>query len=81
MRARNPVALLFYRELGFEETGRVPRYYSGREDALRLMKDLRHPLSRSWPGVQAGSDAGAVEPSLSAAEWLATHFGRQESSR
>jgi ribosomal-protein-alanine N-acetyltransferase len=43
VRARNPVALLFYRRLGFIETGRVPRYYSGREDALRLMRDLRHP--------------------------------------
>lgn len=43
VRARNPVALLFYRRLGFLETGRVPRYYSGREDALRLMRDLRHP--------------------------------------
>ena len=42
VRARNPVALLFYRQLGFVETGRVPRYYSGREDALRLMRDLRH---------------------------------------
>ena len=45
VRARNPVALLFYRRLGFLETGRVPRYYSGREDALRLMRDLRHPQS------------------------------------
>ena len=44
LRARNPVALLFYRRLGFIETARLPRYYSGREDALRLMRDLRHPL-------------------------------------
>jgi [ribosomal protein S18]-alanine N-acetyltransferase len=43
VRARNPVALLFYRRLGFLETARLPRYYSGREDALRLMRDLRHP--------------------------------------
>ena len=42
VRARNPVALLFYRRLGFIETARLPRYYSGREDALRLMRDLRH---------------------------------------
>lgn len=52
-RARNPVALLFYRALGFVEVGRVPHYYSGREDALRLSKDLRHPLapaiSPDWP--------------------------------
>ncbi len=43
VRARNPVALLFYRRLGFLETNRLPRYYSGREDALRLMRSLRHP--------------------------------------
>ena len=43
VRARNPVALLFYRRLGFLETARLPRYYSSREDALRLMRDLRHP--------------------------------------
>lgn len=48
-RARNPVALLFYRSLGYEETGRVPRYYSGREDALRLSKDLRHPMAPADP--------------------------------
>jgi len=43
VRARNPVALLFYRRLGFTESGRVPRYYSGREDALRFTKNLQHP--------------------------------------
>lgn len=53
VRARNPVALLFYRALGFTEASRVPRYYSGREDALRLTKDLRHPLARS-PSSPAG---------------------------
>jgi ribosomal protein S18 acetylase RimI-like enzyme len=76
VRARNPVALLFYRELGFEEAGRVPRYYSGREDALRLTKDLRHPLARAWPegGISAdGTDRGQI-PAPSAAEWLALHF-------
>lgn len=87
IRARNPIALLFYRELGFDETGRVPRYYSGREDALRLSKDLRHPLSPGWRAVQpaAGNDTGRMQPgtergtdpTLSAAEWLATHIRKQ----
>ncbi len=84
VRARNPVALLFYRALGFEETGRVPRYYSGREDALRLSRDLRHPLARGWPAASPVADwdlPGTPErpppaPSrrLSAAEWLAARF-------
>ena len=81
VRARNPVALLFYRELGFEETGRVPRYYSGREDALRMAKDLRHPLARAWPDPGIGLDAPdrAQSPAPSAAEWLARHFPRDGS--
>jgi ribosomal-protein-alanine N-acetyltransferase len=82
VRARNPVALLFYRELGFRETSRVPRYYSGREDALRLTKDLRHPAARIGPepgpaGVQGADGPGRAWeplPVISAAEWLATHF-------
>ncbi|MDH4022449.1 MAG: GNAT family N-acetyltransferase [Gammaproteobacteria bacterium] len=79
VRARNPVALLFYRELGFDEAGRVPRYYSGREDAIRLTKDLRHPLSPGWPAApraDAGEDRGAG-PTLSAADWVATHIKKQ----
>ncbi|MEZ5564503.1 MAG: GNAT family N-acetyltransferase [Gammaproteobacteria bacterium] len=67
VRARNPVALLFYRALGFEETGRVPRYYSGREDALRLAKDLRHPMA---PGEPATTNDGTTALP-SAPEWLA----------
>ncbi len=85
VRARSPVAQLFYREMGFTETGRVPRYYSGREDALRLTKDLRHPLARSWPEMDAGSpftpEGGKPSVAPSAAEWLATHFRKQEPQR
>ena len=85
VRARNPVALLFYRELGFTETGRVPRYYSGREDALRLTKDLRHPQARSWPELEASDWSGDENPdpagAPSAAEWLAAHFKKQEPQR
>ena len=81
VRSRNPVAQLFYRELGFDETGRVPRYYSGREDAIRLSKDLRHPLSPGWPAApcaNVGEDRG-TGPTISAAEWVATHIKKQES--
>ena len=81
VRARNPVALLFYRELGFDETGRVPRYYSGREDAIRLTKDLRHPLSPGMPTAppaEDGEDRG-TGPTLSAADWVTAHIKRQES--
>jgi ribosomal-protein-alanine N-acetyltransferase len=85
VRARSPVAQLFYREMGFTETGRVPRYYSGREDALRLTKDLRHPLARSWPELEAGSpfptNGGTPSVAPSAAEWLAAHFRKQEPQR
>lgn len=85
VRARSPVAQLFYREMGFTETGRVPRYYSGREDALRLTKDLRHPLARSWPELEAGAPfapaSGTPSVAPSAAEWLATHFRKQEPQR
>ena len=83
VRARNPVALLFYRELGFEETSRVPRYYSGREDALRLSKDLRHPAARAWPDSIAPlerTSGDALQHRVpSAAQWLATLFPKQDS--
>ena len=85
VRVRNPAALLFYRELGFEETGRVPRYYSGREDALRLTQDLRHPLARSWPELETGAWSGAEEKDVasapSAAARLAARFKKQEPQR
>ena len=81
VRARNPVAQLFYRELGFDEAGRVPRYYSSREDAIRLTKDLRHPLSPGWPALPPteGSEDRGAGPTLSAADWVATHIRKQES--
>jgi ribosomal-protein-alanine N-acetyltransferase len=86
VRARNPIALLFYRSLGFEETGRVPRYYSGREDALRFAKDLRDPLARDLAGLDELTDAAGDlpdgdrpptdRPPVSAADWVAAHFKR-----
>ncbi|MGH8678210.1 MAG: GNAT family N-acetyltransferase [Burkholderiales bacterium] len=41
MRAANRDARLFYRALGFEESGWVPGYYRGRETALRMQLNLR----------------------------------------
>jgi [ribosomal protein S18]-alanine N-acetyltransferase len=46
-RAQNLGALAFYRRLGYQEIERVRRYYSGREDALRLARTLRMPFSQS----------------------------------
>ena len=40
-RAENEPAVRFYRALGYEQTAVIPRYYQGREDALRLQRDLR----------------------------------------
>jgi ribosomal-protein-alanine N-acetyltransferase len=43
LRARNLHAQGFYRALGFEQVGRVPGYYRGREAALRMSLMLRKP--------------------------------------
>jgi len=40
-RARNTAALAFYRKHGFNQTGLLEGYYSDREDAVRLERDLR----------------------------------------
>jgi ribosomal-protein-alanine N-acetyltransferase len=41
LRAGNDHARAFYERLGFTETGSVPAYYAGREDARRMRHDLR----------------------------------------
>jgi ribosomal-protein-alanine N-acetyltransferase len=41
LRAGNEAARRFYTRLGFTETGTVPAYYAGREDARRMRHDLR----------------------------------------
>ncbi|HEY5809536.1 MAG TPA: GNAT family N-acetyltransferase [Povalibacter sp.] len=41
VRAENAEARRFYAALGYRETSRVPGYYSGIEDAIRLSRDLR----------------------------------------
>ena len=41
VRAANTAARAFYRKLGFSETGYRRGYYSGREDAVSLARDLK----------------------------------------
>jgi ribosomal-protein-alanine acetyltransferase len=41
VRAHNQLAREFYRRLGYHEVERLPAYYHGREDALRLRSQLR----------------------------------------
>jgi ribosomal protein S18 acetylase RimI-like enzyme len=41
LRAGNTGAKQFYAALGYRETLRVPRYYSGIEDAIRMARNLR----------------------------------------
>jgi ribosomal protein S18 acetylase RimI-like enzyme len=45
VRAGNVGARNFYRQLGYRESNYIPRYYSGREDAIRMTHDLRSPGS------------------------------------
>jgi ribosomal protein S18 acetylase RimI-like enzyme len=50
LRADNEAARRFYRALGFSETVLVPRYYNGREAAMRMIRVLREPgpLPLGW---------------------------------
>lgn len=50
LRADNAAARRFYRALGFSETVLMPRYYDGREAAMRMIRVLRAPgpLPLSW---------------------------------
>jgi ribosomal-protein-alanine N-acetyltransferase len=41
LREDNPAARAFYSKAGYAEAGRVPRYYDGRLDAIRMQRDLR----------------------------------------
>jgi len=50
LRADNAAARRFYRTLGFSETVLMPKYYDGREAAMRMIRVLRAPgpLPLSW---------------------------------
>ena len=50
MRARNHAAYMMYRRAGFAETFRIPGYYQGREDAVRMIRMLRAPAATVVPG-------------------------------
>ena len=41
LRATSLAAYAFYSALGYRETGRVPGYYQGVEEAIRMARDLR----------------------------------------
>lgn len=41
LRAGNDRARAFYQSLGYSETGSIPAYYDGKEDACRMQHDLR----------------------------------------
>lgn len=45
VRAQNGSGRRFYSSLGYKEFEQIPRYYSGREAALRLRKQLRESFS------------------------------------
>ncbi len=48
LRASNDGALAFYRKLGYREAGMRRAYYAGREDALKMSRDLTvRPASRA----------------------------------
>ena len=55
LRAGNEAGRRFYRALGFSETVLTPRYYEGREAAMRMLRVLRSPgpLPLAWrpPGL------------------------------
>jgi len=44
VRAQNGSGRRFYQQLGYREFKQIPRYYSGRETAYRLRKQLREPF-------------------------------------
>ena len=50
LRASNEAARRFYRALGFSETVLMPKYYNGREAAMRMIRILRAPgpLPLTW---------------------------------
>ena len=56
LRADNAAGRRFYRALGFAETILIPRYYDGREAAMRMIRVLRSsgPLPFSWRPLVLG---------------------------
>ena len=83
VRAMNAAGMTFYRRLGYQEAGRLGRYYAGREDAIRMTRDLRHPTARPGArnvGIRAAGNTGAtpagdVSGSVTA-DWILQRFKR-----
>jgi ribosomal protein S18 acetylase RimI-like enzyme len=76
VRARNPGAVSFYRQLGYQEAGRLTRYYAGREDAVRMTRDLRHPASRPGSSRLSGTSDrdGGTRNGPVTADWILQRF-------
>ena len=53
VRQSNAAGRSFYRTLGFQEVTLLPRYYSGREAAVWMARDLR---------IRAPSQSGSIPP-------------------
>ena len=49
VRAVNQEAQSFYRSLGYQQVGLIPGYYSGRETAARMIKELRRNTELDLP--------------------------------
>jgi ribosomal-protein-alanine N-acetyltransferase len=54
LREKNGAAYAFYRAMEFAETLRLPRYYRGRETAIRMMRLLRRPGAGTREGAPTG---------------------------
>jgi ribosomal protein S18 acetylase RimI-like enzyme len=57
-RALRPGALAFYERLGYQAIERLPGYYGGQEEGVRLAKSLRHTIVPSAGQTPVGFDAG-----------------------
>jgi ribosomal-protein-alanine N-acetyltransferase len=58
LRSGNEAAQRFYRALGFAETVVLPRYYGGREAALRMVRVLRAPPQPAYVWQPPAIDRG-----------------------
>lgn len=58
VRASNACARSFYQKLGYRPIQRVPRYYDGREAAIRMARDLWHSVMTDTTGEPPESARG-----------------------
>ena len=62
LRVTNLAALAFYKSVSFTETLRVPRYYRGREAAVRMIRLQRKP-TQPQPAKQPPTQDGPAPAS------------------